>query len=252
MRQVIAKLKPASGFGRIAHGLSLVLLALSLFVLVRVVRSDFIQLALAIVLLSKWRMFAVRPRYWPANLRANGVDILIGLSVIIFMIHTDSRLWQLTWTAAYGAWLIGLKPRSDTLSVSAQAALGQLTGMTALFLQWSSAPLYALVLAAGAIGYVAAHHFFDSFEEPYARLLAYCWGYFAAGLSWVLGHWLLFYGVFAQPVILISSLGYGFAALYYFDHFEKLTKLVRREFIFVMVAIVTVVLALANWGSKVI
>jgi hypothetical protein len=97
MRPLIAKIKPASGFSRLAHvGLN-ILLALLVFVLVRI---DFVQLALAIILLSKWRMFAVRPRFWPANIRANSVDIIVSVSILLFMVHSATTWLQLAWTAA--------------------------------------------------------------------------------------------------------------------------------------------------------
>jgi hypothetical protein len=68
----------------------------------------------------------------------------------------------------------------------------------------------------------------------------------------VLGHWLLFYGVIAQPTILLLALGYGLAALYYLDHFDKLTASIQRQFIFVMMAIVFIVLVFSNWGNKIV
>src|SRR5579864_2531706 len=98
MRQLLDKFKPANGFSRILHLVLVCILPIAVFVLVRV---NFFQLALAIILLSKWRMFAVRPRYWPTNIRANGVDIIVGLVTVVFMIHTTSALWQLVWAAVY-------------------------------------------------------------------------------------------------------------------------------------------------------
>lgn len=36
--------------------------------------------AYGLVLLSKWRIFALRPRFWWANIKTNLVDISVGLS----------------------------------------------------------------------------------------------------------------------------------------------------------------------------
>jgi len=238
MRPLIAKIKPASGFSRVAHvGLN-VLLALLVFVLVRI---DFVQLALAIILLSKWRMFAVRPRFWPANIRANAVDIIVGLSILLFMVHGGNTWLQLGWAVAYMVWLLVLKPASSGLMVSLQAMTGLLFGLTALFLGWGDGALYWLVLSTALISYWAARHFLDAFDEPYARLLSYLWAYFAAGLTWVLGHWLLFYGFLAQPTLLLVALGYGLAALYYLDHHDRLSRLARLEIIVTTCAIVLAV-----------
>jgi hypothetical protein len=237
MRPLIAKIKPASGFSRLAHIGSNIVLALLVFVLVRI---DFAQLALALILLSKWRMFAVRPRFWPANIRANSVDIIVGLSFLLFMAQADTQWVQLLWTASYVVWLLVIKPASSALMVSLQAMLGLLFGLTALFLGWGDGALYGLVLLSALICYLAARHFFDSFDEPYAKLLSYLWAYFAAGLVWVLGHWLLYYGFIAQPTLLLVALGYGLAALYYLDHNDRLSKLIRTE---IMVTTIAILLA---------
>jgi hypothetical protein len=69
-------------------------------------------------------------------------------------------------------------------------------------------------------------------------LLSYLWAYFGAALVWVLGHWLLFYGFMAQPTLLLVALGYALAALYYLDHYDRLTKLVRMEILITTSAIV--------------
>jgi hypothetical protein len=237
MRALITRIKPASGFSRLAHvGLN-ILLALLVFILVRI---DFIQLALLVILLSKWRMFAVRPRFWPANIRANAVDIIVGVSLLVFMLQSNSQFIQLLWTAVYAVWLLVIKPASTTLVVSVQAMLGLLFGLTALFLNLGGSALYWLVLATSLICYLSARHFFDSFDEPYAKLLSYLWAYFGGALTWVLGHWLLFYGFMAQPTLLLVALGYGLIVLYYLDHNDRLSKLVRVE---IMITTCTVVLA---------
>lgn len=251
MRQLVTKLKPTSGFAHTIHMGLVVLLPITIFVLVRL-NDVFIQVALAIILLSKWRMFAVHVRYWPANIRANGVDLIVGVSTLIFMIHTGSSLWQLVWALLYGVWLINIKPRTNTIGVSLQAIIGQLFGLMALFMEWPAAPAYGLVFGSGLICYVAARHFFDSFDEPHSRLLSYIWGYFGAALTWLLSHWLLFYGVVAQPTLLLSVIGYGAAGLYYLDHFDRSSKLLRRQFIFIMIAIVAVILTSANWTNRVV
>jgi hypothetical protein len=248
-RPLVAKLKPVGGFAYFLHLVLLVLLPLAVFVLVRL---DFVQLALSIILLSKWRMFAVRPRFWPAIIRANAVDIMVGISILLFMTHAGSQWWQLSWAALYGVWLLIIKPASSTLMVSAQAMIGQLCGLMALFIAWANGPLYGLVFTAGVICYLAARHYFDSFDEPYAKMVAYLWGYFGAALVWLLGHWLLFYGLIAQPTLILSALGYGLAVLYYFDHSGRLNAGIKRQFVFVMAAVIIVILTFSDWGDKVV
>lgn len=249
MRPLITKLTPSRGFSQVVHlGFNLVLPVL-VFLLVR---TSFIQLAFSLVLLSKWRMFAVRPRFWLANIRANAIDIIIGLSVLAFLVGTHSEGLQLVWTAAWALWLILIKPRTSVLWVSLQALLGFAAGLMALFLALDQMALIWLVLVSGSLCFFAAHHFFDSFDEPYTRLLAFTWGYFGAAIVWLLGHWLLFYGFVAQPALLLVTLGFGLGTLYYLDHFDKLTANLRRQFIFIMTAVVLVVLAFSDWGDKIV
>lgn len=249
MRPLIAKIKPASGFSRVVYLIFNILLPLAVFTFVR---TGFVQLALAIILLSKWRMFAVRPRFWPANIRANSVDIIVSVSLLLFMVKSDTQLIQLAWVGAYIAWLVLLKPATTSMLVSLQALVGMLCGLMAIFVGWGHGPLIGLVSLTGLVCYLSARHFFDSFDEAYAKLLSYMWGYFGAALVWVLGHWLLYYGIVAQPVLLLAAIGYGLATLYYLDHFDRLSGGVRRQSIFIMIAIVLIVIIFSDWGDKIV
>ena len=249
MRPVLTKLTPTRGFSSFLHYALLVLLPLVVFVLVRL---EFVALAFIVVILAKWRMFAVRPRFWPANIRANSVDIMFGLSMVIFMQRAESVSMQLIWVLAFGIWLIVLKPRSTVLWVSVQAGLSQFMALTALYAAWADGSLLGLTLATGLICYLAARHFFDSFDESYARLLSYIWGYFGASLAWLTGHWLLYYQFISQPTLLLSAIGYGLAALYYFQHFHRLSVPLRRQLVFIMVAIVLFVLTFSKWGDQLV
>lgn len=249
MRPVITKLTPTRGFSSFLHYVLLVLLPLVVFVLVRL---DFVALAFIVVILSKWRMLAVRPRFWPANIRANAIDIMVGVSIVIFMQDAPGALGQFLWAISYGVWLIVVKPRSTTMWVSIQAGIGQFVALSALYVAWPDGPLFGLSLLTGMICYLSARHFIDSFDEAYARLLSFTWGYVGAATAWLLGHWLLFYQFVAQPTLLLSAVGYGLAALYYFDHYERLSITLRRQLVFIMLAIVLVMLTFSDWGDKVV
>lgn len=249
MRPVLTKLTPTRGFSTFLHYLLLVLLPLLMFVLIRL---DFVALAFIVVILAKWRMFAVRPRFWPANIRANAIDIMVGAAVVIFMQDAPGAMTQFLWALSYGIWLIIIKPRSTTLWISIQAGIGQFAALSALFVAWADGPLWSLSLLTGLVCYLSARHFIDSFDEAYARLLSYTWGYIGAALAWLLAHWMLYYQFVAQITLLLSAIGYGLAALYYFDHYERLNATLRRQFIFIMLAIVLVVLTFSDWGDKVV
>jgi hypothetical protein len=136
--------------------------------------------------------------------------------------------------------------------VAGQAFIGQFVALMAVYLTWADGPLYGLVLVTGLICYLAARHFFDTFDETYARLLSYIWGYFGAALTWLLGHWLLYYQVIAQPTFLLTTIGYGLGVLYYLNHHERLNPGLQKKFIFIMLAIMVIVLTFSDWGNKVV
>ncbi|MEK7594769.1 MAG: hypothetical protein AAB436_03975 [Patescibacteria group bacterium] len=249
MRPILQSIKPTSGIAHFLHLCLVLVLPLIVFIMVRL---NFTQLAVLVIILSKWRMFAVRPRFWAANIRANAIDLMVGLSAVVFMTHGESIGVQAVWTVLYAIWLLALKPRSGVPAVTAQAFIGQLSALSALYLVWGDGPVFGLTLLTGLFCFLAARHFLDAFDEPYAKMLSYIWGYFGASLAWLLSHWLLYYRGVAQTTLLLSTIGYGMAVLYYLDHNDRLSKGIRRQFIFIMVAIVLVVLAFSDWGDKVV
>lgn len=249
MRQLLNKIKPKKGVAHVLHiGFNL-LLATLVYIFVRI---DIVPIAFLLVILSKWRMFAVKPRHWAANIRANGVDLMVGISVVIFMTNSGTQMWQLIWALLYVVWLTLIKPRSDVLSVSAQALIGQLAALTALFVAFGDVASVWLVLGVWTICYAAARHFLTSFDEPYARMFAHIWAYFSAALMWVLSHWLLFYGPIAQLTILLGVIGFSLATLYYLDETDKLSTFYRRQILFIMLTVITIVILLADWQDKTI
>lgn len=247
MNRLATKIKPKHGYSHLLH---LVLTAAMPVLLYILVRASFTTPAIAVLLLSKWRMFAVRPRYWIANIRGNAIDIIVGISVIYFMTYADAASWQLLWVGLYAVWLVVVKPKSSMTWVSLQALIGQTAGLFSLYLIFPDAPLAALVVAHWFIAYYAARHFFVSFDEEHARFLAMMWALFAASLGWLLGHWLLFYSVVSQPTLLLTVLGFGLSGLYYLDHHDKLSTFLRRQFLFVMTAVVAIVLIFSNWAER--
>src|ERR1700719_4422996 len=155
MRPNLRNLKPTSGISHFLHLGLVVVLPVVVFVLVRL---NFVQLALSIIVLSKWRMFAVKPRFWAANIRANAVDLMVGLSIVLFMTHSGNML-QVVWALLYAVWLLAIKPGSGVPLVTAQAFIGQFTALSALYLAWADGPVYGLTLLSGVFCYLAARHF---------------------------------------------------------------------------------------------
>jgi len=243
------RLKPIRGFSHSIHIALNVLLPIISYVLIRI---EFVGLAIALIFLSKWRIFAVKPRYWMTNIVSSGVDLMVSLALVIFMANTTVTWWQLLWMFLYIGWLTFLKPRSDVLSVSAQAMVGQLLGLSVIYLKFGDSSLAILVAATWAVAYLSARHFLTSFEEPNSALISHIWAYFSASLAFVLGHWLLFYGTIAQIIVLLTTLGYSMAALYYLDVTEKLSASLKKQLLLAVFMVFIIIIVLSDWtGSTV-
>lgn len=221
---------------------------LALLILIIVVEPiAFPGLAVVIFLMSKWRMFAVKPRHWLANIKSNLVDIAVGLSIISFMSGTTSLFTQLIWVLLYSIWLIFIKPRSTTFAISLQAMISQALGLVALYNMFSQKSLVVLVAAVWLICYASARHFFSAFEDPNGRLIAHIWGIFGAQLAWVLTHWTLGYGFLPQIALLLTVIGYALAVCYYLHAKNKLKITTRNQFIFVTILVIVVVALFSEW-----
>lgn len=244
-----AKAKPTQGYAHVVHLLLSAVFPLVLYILVRI---DLAQVAIVVVLLSKWRMIAVRPRFWLAIFRANAVDLLVSIGTVLFMHQTTAAWLQLFWAGLLVVWQIWVKPRKGALGIACQAMIGQAYGLVGLYTAWPDAPLYMLVLATGLIAYLSARHYLTGFDEPHAPLYANTWAFFAASLAWISAHWLLYYGVIAQVVLFLMVLSFSLGGLYYLQEHDKLTSYLKRQIVLIMIAIVTVILLFSEWGSKVV
>lgn len=249
MKRLTDKIKPVSGFSHIFHLMLTVVLPLLVYVLVRL---SLVQFALAIVILSKWRIFSVKPRYWPALIRANAVDIIVGISTVIFMTSTTSGLLQLIWAVAYAMWLVLIKPSSSVFGVSVQSFVAFLYGLAAVYIEWGGSTSVVLLLLTWLVCYSVARHYLSSFDEPHAPFLANIWALFGASLAWILSHWLLYYTVFSQVTLLLVVIGFGLATLYYLETNDRLSILLRRQIIFIMSAVIIIALVFSDWGDKTI
>lgn len=183
-------------------------LAIALLLIVRYTGA--VWFAVLLVLLSKWRILAVRPRYWWANFRSSTVDLIVSISVVLHLftingsgVADDTKLLlMIALTALYIGWLLFVKPRSRRAYVAAQAGIAVFLGVTALFTIAYDWPVSVVVLAAWVIGYAAARHVFSSYDdETHALLLGLAWGLVFAELAWVAYHWTI-----AYPLPIVNSL----------------------------------------------
>lgn len=176
-------------------------LAIAVLIIVRTVESPIP--AFLLVTLSKWRVFAVRPRYWIANIQANFVDFIVSISVVVLMYSVGTHssydlVAQILIVALYIAWLIYLKPRSSKRAVVSQAWTALLVGTTALFAVSYSWPIELIVGGMAIIGYVSGRHALTQFEEDHLQFLSLMSALIMAHIGWIFYHWVIAYSL---PVI---------------------------------------------------
>lgn len=225
--------------------------ALVVLVLVLAVVFQPPYLAYALVVLSKWRVFAVRPRFWMANIQTNTVDLMVGLSVVtLIWLSSASFEVQLVLAALYAAWLLVVKPRSKRKWVLMQAGVSQFVTLITLFSFAYELPVAFVVLAAWLVGYLAARHALAAYEEDEVTLFSLAWGFMVAELAWLVYHWTIAYtliGDLKVPQIAIVVAGLGYVAIKMYSqlyHSERGLKWsgIRWPVLFV-VAIIVMLLA---------
>jgi hypothetical protein len=214
-------------------------IALALAVVSVIYFTESIWLGILIVLISKWRIFAVRIRYWYANFLSNLVDIIVSLSVVILLFTitqagiTTSRELVLLGIGAlsYIGWLLFLKPRSKRSFMVAQAGVAVLLGVWALFTVTYNWPVSLVVLGMWVIGYSAARHVMSTYDkETYSLLIGLVWGLVFAEVGWVAYHWAIAYAlpfttnILLPQVALIATLVsfVGYKAYDSFYHHQKI------------------------------
>jgi len=208
-------------------------LAIFLMIIVRVTGS--LLPAFALVLLSKWRVFAVRTRFWAANIQANLVSVIVSFSYVVFLYavnlvndgNIQNFVFQCMLVVIYACWLLFLKPKSKRKWVVAQAGLALFAGITAIFVMSYSWPASVVVLLSWLVGYSTARHVLGNYDEDHIILLSLAWGLVLAEIGWVAYHWTIAYRLpiftdllLPQVSIIVLCLGFLIFKCYdsYFHH----------------------------------
>lgn len=180
-------------------------LAVVIYLIVATSQSPW--LAFLVLMVSKWRVLAVRPRFWFANLVANMVDIIVGVSVIVLLsAASGSTVAQLAITVLYVGWLLFIKPRSRRSYVAVQAAVAIFVGITALSIASYAWDAFFFVMVMWIIGYVVARHVMGSYEEIHATLYSMIVAFVFAEFGWISFHWLMAYPIPKAGAVQFSQL----------------------------------------------
>ena len=213
--------------------------ALAVAVVLTIYYTGSLWLGIGLVLISKWRVLAVRPRYWYANFLSNLVDLIVSVSVVVLLytvtlagLPPNRELAILAiGTLMYIFWLLVIKPRSKRAFVVAQAGIAILLGTWALYTIGFNWPVSLIVLGMWVIGFSAARHILSSYdEETHGLLLSLVWGLVMAEIGWVAYHWTIAYLLpFTQsiyfPQVSIITVLTAFVAYKSYDSFYHHQKI---------------------------
>jgi hypothetical protein len=221
------------------------------------VRLDPPYLAFGLVILSKWRILALRPRFWWANIKANLADMMVGISAVgLIYLSGSSFMLQVILAVLYGVWLLAIKPRSGTHGVLLQAGIMQFVSIVTLFHYSVLLPELFVLLSCWLIGYVSARHVVSNYEEKYIEMLSVMWGLFVLEISWVMYRWTNVYNLglpikIPQIALMMLVIGFCAARMYDFSKTQKLTKSMLRGTVLFGAVLLAVILFFSSWDVTV-
>ncbi|MBQ6375949.1 hypothetical protein IJJ37_03425 [Candidatus Saccharibacteria bacterium] len=156
-------------------------------------------IGILLVLVSKWRIFAVRRRYLWINLKANLVDLIVGLSVVLLAAFAGSSLAPVHFVlmAVYVLWLLVLKPMSSETANLAQSLVAVFLGISVVMLMSDVFKLNAVVcvLLAFLIGYAASRHVLVQTDAQDFTLTTLVCGLVFAEIAWMCNSWMIVYSL---------------------------------------------------------
>lgn len=233
-------------------------IALAIVLTVVIVYTESILLAVGLVLVSKWRVLAVRARYWFVNIRSNLVDFIVSISVVLHLYTINAAniedfrkfIFLGVVTLLYILWLLILKPRSKRSYVAAQAGVAVLLGVSALFAGSFGWPVSLVVMVMWLIGYAAASHVLNTYdEETHPLFLSLAWGLVMAEIGWVAYHWTIAYSLpfimnLLIPQVAIIAALLGFVAYKSYDSFAHHQKIRTSDIILPLLFTLSVIIVL--------
>jgi hypothetical protein len=223
-------------------------------------------LAFAIILVGKWRVFAVRPRFWFANIQANLVSTIVSIGFVVLLYaasisgSSSSQILviQSILVVLDIIWLLFIKSQTKRIYIAAQAGIALFVGITSIFyLSYNWIASVAIILV-WLVGYATARHVLGSYDdESHTVFLSLVWGLVMAEISWLAYHWTIAYNIpFASgmllPQISIIALCFGFLTYKSYDSFYHHQKIQMNDIILPLVftiAIISVLLLFFNGVS---
>ena len=214
-------------------------------------------LGILLVLISKWRVFAVRARYIWLNLKSNLVALIVGLSVVLISYYAGSELMIVHFLLMifYSVWLLFIKPMTSENATLAQSLVAVFLGMSAATIMTANINAVFLVLLAFLIGYAASRHVLVQSNDKDFTLTTLVCGLVFAEVAWLCHSWAIIYtfgttGIrVPQLAIILTIFAFVYnyarqAMIKYQDDFRF--KHIVGPVIFGVVLIAIIVLAFSN------
>ena len=150
---------------------------------------------LLLVLLSKWRIFAVRRRYLWLNLKSNLVDLIVGMSVVLLSYYAGNTLLPVDFVlmAFYVIWLVVIKPLSSENATLAQSLVAVFLGVSAVTFVTAGQSSVLTILLAFMVGYAASRHVLSQTSNKDFTLATLVCGLIFAEITWLCQTWAIVY-----------------------------------------------------------
>ena len=209
--------KSRNAFSSFLHVIMKLLLGVGSILITLVSGSPIIGIIL--VFMGKWRIFAVRPRFWSLNIRSNLVDIIVGTSFVLlaYICGTDFNIIHIVLATTYSIWLLWVKSQTSENWILAQALICIFLGSAASIYIASTADSIFLCLAMFIVGYGASRHVFAQSSAYSIPIISFTSGLLAAEMAWLCSRWNIIYTfssldiMIPQFSILITILSFAFA-----------------------------------------
>ena len=152
-------------------------------------------LGIILVLASKWRVFAVRARYFMLNLKSNLVDIIVGVSVVLIAYYAGPSFLPVDFIlmAFYTAWLLFIKPLSSETAAMVQSLIAVFLGITASTIMYANLDSIVIVLLSFLIGYAASRHTLIQSNDKDFTLTTLVCGLVFSEIAWLCHSWSIIY-----------------------------------------------------------
>lgn len=152
-------------------------------------------IGIILVILSKWRIFAVRWRYLAVSLKSNLVDLIIGISIVLLTYFSGTNILPVDFILAgfYCLWLLVIKPLTSERANLIQSILAVFFGMSAVTIATANLDSIVLVPLAFLIGYAASRHILVQAKDKEHTFSTLICGLVFAEISWISHAWSIIY-----------------------------------------------------------